>query len=163
MNALHEVKKMLENKVEPEAILAWINSTGEPSGGKSAEKLINELEIEFDEYTGKGLITKYELIDFASQYAHQQPVQGYSKEQVNEAMDKIETMEALENTMKPQYQQPVNDGWRVYNTGVDITEQCTFEDGVITINREPKQEVNDGWVRVKERIKALENWKPKKQ
>lgn len=42
---------------------------------KEIEKLINELEIEFDAYTGKGLVTKDELISLAEKYCNQKILQ----------------------------------------------------------------------------------------
>lgn len=147
MNALHEVKKMLENKVEPGAILAWINSTGEPSGvfavttdygikyhttdlsnvikpdealfigtgyecacfirdhkpsqpsgGKSAEEMLIEKVGDFWWICGKH---KPEFLsameEYANQYAHQQPVQGYKA--------------IVDGVVHYFIQQPVNDGW----------------------------------------------------
>lgn len=87
-----------------------------PSGGRTFEQILEDYHVQLEDNRRDESI-KLAAEKYASQYAHQQPVQGYSREQVNEAMDKIETMETLENTMKPQYQQPVNDGWVRVDSG----------------------------------------------
>lgn len=118
------------------------------SGGKSAE----EVRIAADKWFSATEWIDADKNSFAAgakwmqeQYAHQQPVQVQLCPKCNGEGKCFEIIIPTEYRVcpvcngdkilyPPISQQPVIDGWRVYNTGVDITEQCTFESGVITIN-----------------------------